>query len=201
MAVPVDRRAAPPPLDLVEAFLNTVDLEQGKDAFETPARMQQWLKARKLIGTSQPVMEAHQKRLIRLREALRRAAAANNDAVLDRRTLQELNQLARRAQLIVAFDRDGRAGFEASSKGSDPGLAQILAAVGVSMLTGSWRRLKTCANDGCQWAFYDASKNRSGRWCDMSDCGNDAKGRAFRARQRLGRLQVSSDQPLAPVTR
>jgi predicted RNA-binding Zn ribbon-like protein len=45
-------------------------------------------------------------------------------------------------------------------------------------------RLKTCANHDCQWSFYDASKNRSRRWCGASSCGNADKVRRFRARQR-----------------
>ena len=39
-------------------------------------------------------------------------------------------------------------------------------------------------NPDCRWAFYDGSKNRSGRWCDMASCGNRMKARAFRERAR-----------------
>ncbi len=45
-------------------------------------------------------------------------------------------------------------------------------------------RLKVCEADDCGWLFVDASRNRSRRWCDMSDCGNLAKVRRFRARRR-----------------
>jgi predicted RNA-binding Zn ribbon-like protein len=74
--------------------------------------------------------------------------------------------------------------FGPSVKGVQAALARILSAVLVAMLTGGWTRLKSCANNGCHWAFYDASRNRSGRWWEMADCGNDAKGRAYRARRR-----------------
>lgn len=43
-------------------------------------------------------------------------------------------------------------------------------------------RVKECAADNCNWLFYDASRNRSRRWCDMRDCGNRAKARRFRRR-------------------
>jgi predicted RNA-binding Zn ribbon-like protein len=43
-------------------------------------------------------------------------------------------------------------------------------------------RVKECAADNCNWLFYDASRNRSRRWCDMRDCGNRAKVRRFRKR-------------------
>jgi predicted RNA-binding Zn ribbon-like protein len=85
---------------------------------------------------------------------------------------------------VVTFARDGAARLSPAASGVDAGLARILAAVFVAMLTSQWPRLKSCGNESCQWAFYDASKNRSGRWCEMADCGNDAKGRAYRARQR-----------------
>ncbi len=40
-------------------------------------------------------------------------------------------------------------------------------------------RVKECAGDTCSWMFIDTSRNRSRRWCDMSDCGNRAKARRF----------------------
>lgn len=38
-------------------------------------------------------------------------------------------------------------------------------------------RVKECATDNCNWLFLDASKNRSRKWCEMSECGNRAKAR------------------------
>lgn len=34
-------------------------------------------------------------------------------------------------------------------------------------------RIKICPN--CHWLYFDESRNRSRRWCDMSVCGNRAK--------------------------
>jgi predicted RNA-binding Zn ribbon-like protein len=45
-------------------------------------------------------------------------------------------------------------------------------------------RVRLCDADDCGYLFVDASRNRSRRWCDMADCGNLAKVRRFRARQR-----------------
>jgi predicted RNA-binding Zn ribbon-like protein len=41
-----------------------------------------------------------------------------------------------------------------------------------------------CAAEDCRWAFYDRSRNRSRTWCSMEECGNRAKARSYRARQR-----------------
>jgi len=60
----------------------------------------------------------------------------------------------------------------------------LLAAVADSQAAGSWERIKACAAEDCQWAFYDHSRNRSRAWCTMEVCGNRAKTRAYRARRR-----------------
>lgn len=44
--------------------------------------------------------------------------------------------------------------------------------------------VKECASATCDWLFVDRSRNRSRRWCAMSDCGNRAKARRFYARSR-----------------
>lgn len=43
-------------------------------------------------------------------------------------------------------------------------------------------RLRRCAAPDCGWIFLDTSKSGRRRWCSMSDCGNEAKQRRFRAR-------------------
>jgi predicted RNA-binding Zn ribbon-like protein len=58
--------------------------------------------------------------------------------------------------------------------------------VAAAMNDGTWSRLKVCMNDECAWAFYDHARNRSGKWCEMSVCGNRMKARAYRARRTGG---------------
>jgi predicted RNA-binding Zn ribbon-like protein len=45
-------------------------------------------------------------------------------------------------------------------------------------------RIKACADADCGALFYDASRNRSRRWCVMEDCGNRAKARRHYARRK-----------------
>jgi len=55
----------------------------------------------------------------------------------------------------------------------------------VELLTsGDVGRVKECGGPGCNWLFYDRSRNRSRNWCDMSGCGNRAKARRYQARRR-----------------
>ncbi len=45
-------------------------------------------------------------------------------------------------------------------------------------------RLRECGGVGCHWMFEDSSRNMSRLWCDMQLCGNLAKVRRFRERQK-----------------
>jgi predicted RNA-binding Zn ribbon-like protein len=50
------------------------------------------------------------------------------------------------------------------------------------LMSPALANLKVC--HGCGWLFLDSSKNRSRKWCRMSDCGNLAKVRSHRKRDK-----------------
>jgi predicted RNA-binding Zn ribbon-like protein len=53
----------------------------------------------------------------------------------------------------------------------------------LSVLTGSdLTRIKRCPGDHCGWLFFDGTKNKRRRWCEMEVCGNRAKQRRRRLR-------------------
>lgn len=52
------------------------------------------------------------------------------------------------------------------------------------LTSGRVGRVRECAGDTCGWLFLDETKNHSRQWCDMRDCGNRAKVRRHRERQR-----------------
>jgi len=58
-------------------------------------------------------------------------------------------------------------------------LAPIAVAAVDLLRTGPLDRLKVCA--ACPWLFLDTSRNRSRRWCSMSECGARLKMRRYRA--------------------
>jgi predicted RNA-binding Zn ribbon-like protein len=62
------------------------------------------------------------------------------------------------------------------------------------MSDGTWVRMKSCARPACRWAFYDASRNRSGVWCSMATCGNREKGAKYRARRSTGSRTRTADE-------
>ena len=77
---------------------------------------------------------------------------------------------------------------------AEDGVAGALARVGLAALEARasevWWRLKICAFDECEWAYYDHSKNRSRHYCEYG-CGNKLKTRAYRARRRAGSTDTS----------
>lgn len=52
------------------------------------------------------------------------------------------------------------------------------------LTSGELARVGECADDrGCGYLFFDTSRNRSRRWCDMKSCGNRAKAKQHYRRQ------------------
>jgi predicted RNA-binding Zn ribbon-like protein len=96
-----------------------------------------------------------------------------------------LRELAATDGLRLDVDAAGRVQFVPQPTGRlAEGLLGLLIIVRDAQRDGTWERLKTCGNPGCQWAFFDRSHSRQGSWCDMSSCGNLIKNRNLRARRR-----------------
>lgn len=150
-------------VDLLVDFLNSFDEEEIGEALPDDAAARAWFRAHGLPATKVVAAEAR-----RVRDALRAAADGRTPKPAD-------------LALVPLHATGGEGGLALASPhplGTFVGTAVRLA------LEGRWDRLKLCDMDTCRYAFFDGSRNRSGRWCDMSVCGNRAKTRAFRERQR-----------------
>jgi predicted RNA-binding Zn ribbon-like protein len=179
------REPAPGDLAVVQAFVNTLDSDDGFQQFELldqPADLERWLRDRGLLERGVRLGAADLRRAIELRQALRSLLLTNNGAPLDPQAVEALNRAAGRAHSSFRFDDAASAELVPAVRGLDGAIARLLAFVAAAMADGTWRRLKACRNPTCEWAFYDRSRNRSSRWCTMSECGNRAKARAFRER-------------------
>jgi predicted RNA-binding Zn ribbon-like protein len=166
MAAP-SRPPAPGSLALVQAFVNTNDIEAGSD------RLPEWLDSAGL--TTGDVVA-----LRRAREAIRELIAANGGRPLDDETQAEFERIAASIRPRAALV-DGRVELT----GGADALTTVLLAVAQATATGAFTRLRICDNDGCRWAFYDATKNGRSRWCHPAVCGNRAHTRAYRERRRV----------------
>jgi predicted RNA-binding Zn ribbon-like protein len=185
---PGGRPPAPGSLALVQAYINSffdLEGEWGADRFATPNRLASWLAERELLPAGTTLRARDRIRAIAVREGLRGLAAGNNDASPDLAavSLAEVNRAAAGARVEVLLEADGPR-FAATGTGLDRALGVVLAITGTAMLDGTWQRLKTCPGHHCGWAFYDHSRNQTGRWCSMSVCGGREKARAHYRRRR-----------------
>jgi predicted RNA-binding Zn ribbon-like protein len=176
----------PAELELVKAFVNTFDPEPAEEQLATPADLATWLEGRGLLEAgAEPPGEDDLALVVEFREAVRALLLANNGEPLDPAVPATLNRIATTAALRASFGADGRAELApAAGGGVDRAIARLLAAITSATALGTWPRLKACRQHTCQWVFYDRSRNRSGAWCTMAVCGNRAKARAYRRRER-----------------
>jgi len=173
-------KAAPQPLRLVQAFVNTVDLEHEREWLGDPAALEAWAREKALVSAGTRFTSRDLARALELREAFRALLAANRDRKRDAAALEMLTDVGRDAKLsVVFFDETPK--LEPEADGIAGLCGQLVSVAVTAMLDGSWERLKACQN--CRWAFFDESKNRSAHWCSMSLCGNRLKTRAYRRRQ------------------
>ncbi|MFI5842134.1 CGNR zinc finger domain-containing protein [Catenuloplanes sp. NPDC051500] len=150
-------------LELLEAFLNTVDertfrrhgaTHEGGEQLRDQRALDDWLTAH---GLSRGLdLEA----ALRLRTALRKSLTGEGTAET--------------FPLRLAYTPGTGLTLTAEDR--------IVLTVAHTVATGSWARVKLCAAPDCRWAFYDTSKSGAGRWCSMTVCGNRAKTRAYRRR-------------------
>ncbi|MDH4112910.1 MAG: CGNR zinc finger domain-containing protein [Actinomycetota bacterium] len=169
--------AAPGDLELVRRFVNTLDVETGSDELASPTQATEWLRGQ---ATPAEVGDRDLRQLHELREALRDLAGAQGTA--DRgEALNAVDAIASLHPVVVSLSTPAVLA-PASRTGVDAFIERILGLVAGATLDGSWDRMKTCANDGCRWMYFDHSRNRSRTWCTMDLCGAQAKMRAFRSR-------------------
>jgi len=96
--------------------------------------------------------------------------------------VESLAQAHARALALAALTPVG-ANFGWSWQAREAPVEAILGPISLSALTllqqADLTRVKQCQGDKCGWLFFDATKNKSRRWCEMEICGNRAKQKRF----------------------
>ena len=203
--------AAPGELEIVQRFVNTLDIEAGTDELGSPSALTAWLERHGLFAglgrSAGPRRAAEQaprdtagvavtagdlRRAVALREALRAVlrshAPAAAGGVVPGAVAggggagRELPGIAAAARTRLEVSDDGRVAVVPAGSGAAAALARILLIVAAAGSNGTWSRLKACSAADCQWAFYDRSPTRTGCWCSMRVCGSRSKSRAYRGR-------------------
>ncbi len=188
----LDHKLAPPPLLLVQAFVNTLDLDLGTDMFARAEEAHTWLADAGLIdaassaGPASPDFASDLHLARDVRASIRALIAHHNDAeALTEDERLPLEQVGHEGQPRLRVAPDGQVSLDAEAPAGRvaPGLLGLLLIIRDAQADGSWDRLKLCGNPDCRWAFYDRSHSRRGAWCDMASCGNRLKNRNLRARR------------------
>ena len=180
---PGGRAPAPPPLRLVQDFVNTEIPDWHRDDIATPAALAAWLARHGLAAADDHVDGELFVAARALRAALRELALVNTlGTPLAPARQRELDATLRGFPLALRLS-DGALRLAPEAQGAAAGLAAIVAVVAEARVAGSWQRLKACRQETCGWVFYDGSRNRSSSWCSMQVCGGRAKSTSYRRRR------------------
>jgi predicted RNA-binding Zn ribbon-like protein len=167
---------APHP-DFLLQFLETT--QDTLDPLSSPGGLAAWLAARGLAGESaDPASDGDVRLARRLRAALR--AVVSGQGAADPRTAAAFADVLAAAPLSLSPGGEGLTLAPSADGGAAAGLARVAVLAYRAQLDGRLDRYKACQK--CGWVFFDASKNRSRRWCDMALCGSQAKAQAYRDR-------------------
>jgi predicted RNA-binding Zn ribbon-like protein len=128
------------------------------------------------------------KRAIALREALYRifsaVAAQRGVAAEDVALLNQHLPDALRGAYVELGGESYRLRWRHEGVKLEQMLGPIVRSAVNMLVAGELDRVRECADEhGCGYLFFDATRNRSRRWCDMNSCGNRAKARRHYARR------------------
>jgi hypothetical protein len=179
---------APEGLELVQRFMNLHSHEPGSDDDAPPTLgiVRGFLVERGLLSADAPFGPRDLDRALELHRALHAKVRSNEGDPLRAEAVTVIDEIGERAALRPVFGA-GAPDLVPTAAGVDGALGRLVASVFVADVRETWGGLKECDGDGCTAVFFDRSKNHTGRWCSMSACGNRAKVRAWRERQRARR--------------
>lgn len=183
-----DTSPAPRDLELLQRFLNLHEHEPGGTQVDpSPEMVRTFLVERDLLDPEQRFGEAERETYLELRRALRNLIGSAEQTGLPATEVEVIDRLALEAGLHPHFHAEGAPTLEPRAGGVSAAFGRIVGIAFLASFDGTFEHLKLCADDDCRAVFYDRSKNHSGRWCSMESCGNRAKVRAWRERQRATR--------------
>ena len=166
-------KPAPGDLVLVHGFLNTWSKELGIEDFETAHSTAQWLHSAGLWMAAEKLDSRDHQRIVQFRDSLR---AWMMD---EQGPQQQWLDIAAEISFRAAPAPSGELRFDALGSACDRALGALVNLISESMRSGSWDRLKCCDLPTCGWAFYDATRSRTKRWCSMKTCGSRHKSREY----------------------
>lgn len=177
---------APGDLELLQRFMNLHVHDDDDRHVDPPLEMVRgFLVERRLLRDEERFTQADHQTYLELREAIRNVISAGTSQPIAQVDAETLDRIAVASRLHPHFHTEQAPTLEPQGRGVAGAFGKMVATLFVGAFDGSLEHLKLCADETCRSVFYDRSKNHSGRWCSMSSCGNRAKVRAWRERQRI----------------
>jgi len=136
------------------------------------------LEGRSLLPAGSSLTETVHRQALEIRSILRGLLERDPHAQ------DRLEAFCSELQSEIYFDSKGVPRFRLVTEGFDRVLSHLLEVFIHARQATTWRRLKAC--QACGLAFYDHSRNRSGKWC-TERCGQRIRAAKIRRQKKYGR--------------
>ncbi|CAL9305520.1 CGNR zinc finger domain-containing protein [Streptomyces olindensis] len=171
---------------LATSFTGTLSERHGHpvERIPTPQRLVDWLA---VYGLAVDSCTSAQLDLAReLRESIHAAAtAAALQEALPASAVRVINDRSVQGRAAAILTPEGERRWRFGSASAVEDALGVIAADAIGIIAGERDgRLALCASPTCRAAFFDTSRSRTRRWCDMNTCGNREKKARFNASHR-----------------
>ncbi|MBM7436901.1 ABATE domain-containing protein [Streptomyces sp. HB132] len=171
---------------LATSFTATLTERRGNavERIPTPHRLVDWLAVNGLAVDSCTTAQLDLARDLRESIHVVATAAAIQDA-LPVSAVRVINARSAEGRAAAILTPEGEREWMLSSASGVEDALSVIAADAISVIAGERDgRLALCASPTCRAAFFDTSRSRTRKWCDMNTCGNRQKKARFNANQR-----------------
>lgn len=168
---------------LATSFTGTLSERRGEplERIPTPQRLLDWLA---VYGLAVDSCTPAQLDLAReLRESIHAVAtAAASGDTLPAAAVRVINDNSSKGAATTFLTPEGERQWRLGAATGLTDALGVIAADAIAIISGERDgKLALCASPTCRAAFFDTSRSRTRRWCDMNTCGNREKKARFNA--------------------
>jgi predicted RNA-binding Zn ribbon-like protein len=175
-------------LEIIADFFNTHDKrmrfegDTGIELLKYPKDLYSWLLKHHLISEQEEVTEQDLELAIKLRTDARKII--KNNIFDDKENgVDTLNRLMNNFKFTINFFENSEE-LQPFHTNGKKGIARLIVLIFELKRKELWHRIRICSAYDCQWVFVDHSRPGTGKWCSMKACGNRAKNKAYRQRNK-----------------